>query len=131
MFKLLLLSLLTSAAFALRAPCTPLAVVSPYFSTWSCTDNLYDDFGSHWDGTTIGYTSFIAVNGEPYRLMGPEDVSGLKGTRSALQTDVVVKPTTTVYTFNVGDKIEVRKWRVLRHGEITNLTPPLATARHS
>jgi len=84
----------------LRPPCTPLNVASPYQSTWSCTDNLYDSFPEHWAGGTIGMASMVSVDGVAYRIMGPDKMSETT-IPSATQTSVTVGATTTTYTFDV------------------------------
>lgn len=82
-----------------RPPCVPLNVVSPYQSTWSCSDNLYDAWPQHWNGVTIGMTGFLKVDGSTYRFMGlANDVVP----NSVKQIKVMVAPTTTTYTFEAG-----------------------------
>ena len=71
-------------------------VVSPYQSTWSCTDNLYDAFPQHWAGSTVGYFGMIRVDGEVYRWLGPPGNSGApSATSSVTQLGVSVAPLTT------------------------------------
>lgn len=105
-----------------RPPCTPLNVVSPYQSVWSCYDHLYDGWPSHWTGSTIGWAGLLRVDGATFRFMGPsglarvlafdgEEISAdsglptsslepVAGTEQAVeQISLTVAPTTTTYVF--------------------------------
>jgi len=80
----ILLFIITSASYSaeftpgyvnsLRAPAYPLVTMDPYISTWSFTDNLYDDFPRHWTGTQRTLTGAIKVDGKIYRFMGKEEI---------------------------------------------------------
>lgn len=82
----------------LRPPCVPLNVVSPYQSTWSCADNLYDAAPQHWTGDSLEMLGLMKVDGTLYRFMG----ANYAGEKTVTQKSVQVKPTTTVYEFVAG-----------------------------
>jgi len=62
---------------SLRAPAYPLITMDPYISTWSLTDNLYDDVPRHWTKAGRPLTGAIKVDGKIYRFMGREEIPTL------------------------------------------------------
>ena len=56
----------------LRAPAYPLITIDPYMSSWSSTDNLYDDAVRHWTTVETPFTGVLRVDGATYRFMGAE-----------------------------------------------------------
>jgi putative intracellular protease/amidase len=85
----------TAAAPALRAPAVPLVAYDPYFSIWSPADRLTDAATVHWTGRAQPMTSFIRVDGEPFRLMGPTPAD----TAALAQRSVTISATRTTYEF--------------------------------
>ncbi len=79
----------------LRPPATPLVTHDPYFSVWSFSDRLNDDWTKHWTGATNALTILARIDGKPARLAGqlPREAEALP------QTSLKVTPTRTVYTF--------------------------------
>ena len=56
----------------LRAPAYPLITIDPYISSWSSTNNLYDDAVRHWTTAETPFTGVLRVDGVNYRFMGAE-----------------------------------------------------------
>ena len=96
------------ASDPLRAPSVPLVAHDPYFSVWSKTDDLADSFPVHWTGAINALTSYVRIDGTPYRLMGlPTNLS--QDVDKLPQTDVSVRATNTTYTFEgAGVKVALR-----------------------
>lgn len=81
-----------------RPPAVPLAACNPYFSAWSRSDRLTDDWPRHWTGGVNGMTGLVRIDGKPYRWCGPfpQRVPAMR------QTALHVSATTTRYTFEAG-----------------------------
>src|SRR5512147_591577 len=79
-----------------RVPATPLIPHNPYFSIWSSSDSLPQEWTRHWTGKTNGMTALLRVDGTTYRLMG----RGPWGTPAAVQLSRRITPTRTVYEFS-------------------------------
>ena len=94
-----------------RPPAVPLVVHDPYFSIWSFTDYLAEDWPRHWTGRIHALCSLIRIDGKAYRLMGtPQlDIPALP------QKNLTVLPTRTIYEWET-PQIGVR---------LTFLTPVL------
>ena len=84
-----------TAAPTLRAPAVPLVAYDPYFSIWSPADRLTDAATVHWTGRTQPMTSFVRVDGEAFRLMGPTPAD----TAALRQRAVTISATRTTYEF--------------------------------
>jgi hypothetical protein len=80
---------------SLRAPAVPLVAYDPYFSIWSPADRLTDAATVHWTGRTHPMTSFVRVDGEAFRLMGPTPAD----TAALGQRSVTISATRTTYEF--------------------------------
>lgn len=85
----------TTTSKSMRAPAYPLVVHDPYFSIWSGTDKLTDEWPKHWTGTIHAMCGMMNVDGKSSRWMGviPKDVP------AATQTLCTVTPTRTTYAF--------------------------------
>src|ERR1043165_1472899 len=82
----------------LRAPAVPLVTHDPYFSTWSVTDSLAQEWPKHWTGYGRGMCGLVRVDGKAYRFLGlfPPELPAVE------QLSVEVLPTRTIYRFRAG-----------------------------
>lgn len=83
----------------------PLITCDPYFSVWSMSDNLNDDYTRHWTGAKHPLTGIIVVDGVPKIFMGKfcnNSEENEFGPGKMNQKSVVVTPLKTVYTFDDG-----------------------------
>ena len=78
-----------------RPPAVPLVTHDPYFSAWSFSDHLTDDWVRHWTGRIQALTGYATIDGHAYRFMGPwpHDVPAMQ------QARLEVTPTRSVYEF--------------------------------
>src|SRR6516164_2580492 len=78
-----------------RPPAVPLVTHDPYFSAWSMTDRLTDDWTRHWTGAVHAMCGLARIDGRPYRFLGPQQVKA----PAMKQLGVEVLPTRTLYRF--------------------------------
>jgi hypothetical protein len=82
-------------ARSFRPAATPLITCDPYFSIWSMSDRLTDDWPRHWTGAVQALDGMMRIDGHCYRVMGPApaDLPAMR------QIELLVRPTRTVYRF--------------------------------
>lgn len=102
-------------------PAVPLVTHDPYFSVWSMSDKLTDNFTQHWTGATNAMCSLIQIDGKCFRVMGPRP----EGVPALEQKSVRVFPTRTIYTFSgAGVDVTVEFLSPLLTDDINILTRP-------
>jgi len=79
-----------------RPPAIPLVTHDPYFSIWSMTDCLSDDWTRHWTGKPQALMAMVRIDDKAYRLIGREP----RRVPAMNQMGFQVFPTRTVYKFN-------------------------------
>jgi hypothetical protein len=88
-------STLAQAPPRFRPPAVPLVTHDPYFSAWSFTDRLTDDWSKHWTGANYGTCGLVRIDGKPYRFMSPQPARAA----AMRQVSLDVLPTRTIYGF--------------------------------
>lgn len=89
-----------------RPPAVPLVTHDPYFSVWSFSNHLTDDWPRHWTGKTSALCGMIRIDGKTFRWCGGASRLGDKDIPALQQKSLVVHPTRTIYTF-AGEGIEL------------------------
>ncbi|KAJ0424033.1 hypothetical protein BJY00DRAFT_299255 [Aspergillus carlsbadensis] len=92
-----------------RPPAIPLAVKSPYLSTWlSAGSNggnggyLAGEWPTFWEGQVTGWAGLVRVDGQVYTWMG------LPGSTTVNQTAYEYTSTKSIFTMHVGDMVELK-----------------------
>lgn len=80
----------------------PLVTHDPYFSIWSFKDHLNEESTKHWSGKEHALNGLIKVDGKAFRFLGGPTSTEDTGILTALQTDVKITATQTIYTFICG-----------------------------
>ena len=86
---------LTGAAQTLRPPAVPLVTFDPFLSIWSDDDRLTTRPTVHWTKHEHSLVSLIRVDGQSFRLMGPDPVA----VPPLPQVGLTVTPTRSIYEF--------------------------------
>lgn len=60
----------------IRPPAVPLAVRSPYLSTWLSTDDPAGTWPSFWTGRTTAMTGIAQIDGVPFLFLGAPNIAG-------------------------------------------------------
>ena len=84
-----------------RVPAVPLITHDPMFSIWSFADHLNEDTTRHWDGIRKHMFGLLVIDKVIYNFMGTvaTDEYYHPGYRKMEQTGCVIRPMTTIYTF--------------------------------
>jgi Domain of unknown function (DUF5127)/Domain of unknown function (DUF4964) len=94
----------TPRFFPLRPPAVPLAVRSPYLSTWISTHNKETLNGLRpmfWTGAEVGWSGLLQVDNTTYEWIGYPS-SALANVESVITESVEYTATKTVYTLSAG-----------------------------
>ncbi|WP_236045739.1 glutaminase family protein [Streptacidiphilus fuscans] len=89
----------------IRPPAVPLAVRSPYLSTWTTADNTTGTWSSFWTGRTTAMTGIARIDGVPFLFLGAPDINGTV-LRGMAQRSLTVTATRSQYVF-VGGGVEL------------------------
>ncbi|KAF7306294.1 Ricin B-type lectin domain-containing protein [Mycena indigotica] len=87
---------------AVRPPSVPLAVRSPYVSTWSASDSLVGSWPRFWTGSIKGWSAIARVDGKGYPLMGDPAQDPIGTTSNAVQKSLTITPTKSIYAMQAG-----------------------------
>ncbi|MGW4517439.1 glutaminase domain-containing protein [Streptomyces sp. NPDC004393] len=85
----------------IRPPAVPLAVRSPYLSTWMPADNLAGTWPSFWTGRTTAMTGIARIDGVPFLFLGAPNIAGTV-LRGMAQRSLTVTATRSQYVFAGG-----------------------------
>ncbi|HEV2634173.1 MAG TPA: DUF5127 domain-containing protein [Actinocrinis sp.] len=86
----------------LRPPATPLAVRSPYFSTWQAADSLAGTWPTFWNGRTTALCGIARIDGAPWIFCGAPALPGGPALSTMSQVSLTFTATRSVYTLTGG-----------------------------
>jgi Domain of unknown function (DUF5127)/Domain of unknown function (DUF4965)/Domain of unknown function (DUF1793)/Domain of unknown function (DUF4964) len=100
---------ITLGGAPVRPPSVPLAVRSPYLSTWLPATGLAATTPQFWYGSNRGFAGLIMIDGQVYAWAGQPEVNG--ATPPAMtQTSLDVTATRSVFTLQAGGVELVAEW---------------------
>ena len=109
-----------------RPPATPLAVRSPYLSTWLAGDYLAGEWAGFWTGRTTAMTGIARIDGVAYVFAGAPGLPDA-APRGMIQTDVTVTPTKSRFTQNGGGiELTVTFLSPIEPGDLRRQSMPLS-----
>lgn len=84
-----------------RVPAVPLITHDPMFSIWSFSDKLAEDTTRHWDGIRKHMFGLLVIDNVIYNFLSTVATAEYyhPGYRKMEQTGCVIRPMTTIYTF--------------------------------
>jgi hypothetical protein len=92
-----------------RPPSVPLAVRSPYLSTWLPATDLTAATPQFWYGGTRGFAGLVRIDGTVYAWAGQPDVDGAAVT-PLTQTSLSVTATRSIFTMHVAGVSLTAEW---------------------
>jgi hypothetical protein len=92
-----------------RPPSVPLAVRSPYLSTWLPATDLTAATPQFWYGSSRGFAGLARIDGQVYAWAGQPAVNGAAVT-PLTQTSLQVTATRSVFTLNAGGVELTAEW---------------------
>jgi hypothetical protein len=93
----------TATTFSpLRPPATPLAVRSPYLTTWLAGDTLPGTWPTFWNGHITALCGIARIDGAPFVFAGNPGLPGGPALGVMTQTAVQLTATRSIYTLTAG-----------------------------
>ncbi|CCM06728.1 uncharacterized protein FIBRA_09022 [Fibroporia radiculosa] len=126
---LLLLALVHPIYGAASPPSVPLAVRSPYLSTWLTPGStaLSASWPSFWNGHNLGWTGFVNVDGASYVFMGTPDVPNTTFKPSVQTPGMEITSTQSIFTMTAGPvELTVRFLSPVEPSDLVNQSLPFS-----
>ncbi|MEU3862787.1 DUF5127 domain-containing protein [Streptomyces sp. NPDC028722] len=95
-------SLAASTFSPLRPPAVPLAVRSPYLSTWVPADNLAGTWATFWTGHVTALCGLARIDGAAYVFAGSPALPGDPALTTMQQLSLQLTATRSIYTLSGG-----------------------------
>src|SRR6202050_5380845 len=93
-----------------RPPSIPLAVRSPYLSTWLPATALTSATPQFWDGATRGFVGLVRIDGQLYAWAGPPVLSTGAALTPWTPVSTEVTATRSIFTASAGGAQLVAEW---------------------
>ena len=85
----------------IRPPAVPLAVRSPYLSTWLSDNTSAGAWPAFWTGRTTAMTGIATIDGVPYLFLGAPGIDG-HPLRGLVQQSLTITATRSTYVYEAG-----------------------------
>jgi hypothetical protein len=93
-----------------RPPSIPLAVRSPYLSTWLPATSLTSVTPQFWNGATRGFAGLVMIDNQPYAWAGEPLLTGNAPVTAMTATSTEVTATRSIFTAQAGGVQLVAEW---------------------
>ncbi|HEY4022478.1 MAG TPA: DUF5127 domain-containing protein, partial [Pseudonocardiaceae bacterium] len=119
--------LVASTFNPIRPPATPLAVRSPYLSSWLAADTLPGSWATFWTGHVTAMTGIARIDGTAYTFMGIPQLANQPALQAMTQTDLTVTSTKSIFTLTAaGVKLVVTFLSPVEPGDVRRQCMPLS-----
>jgi hypothetical protein len=111
----------------LRPPAIPLAVRSPYLSTWLAADNLPGTWPTFWTGRVTAMTGLATIDGTPFLFLGNPGSPTAYPFATLRQTSVTVTATKSEFVLRqAGVELTVTFLSPVTPGDLRRQSQPLS-----
>jgi hypothetical protein len=93
-----------------RPPSIPLAVRSPYLSSWLPSTNLTATTPQYWNGAARGFVGLVRIDGQLYAWAGQPQLSGGETVTALTAVSTEVTATRSIFTAGAGGVELVAEW---------------------
>ena len=119
--------LVASTFNPIRPPATPLAVRSPYLSSWLAADTLPGSWATFWTGHVTAMTGIARIDGTSYTFMGIPQLANQPALQAMTQTDLTVTSTKSIFTLTGGGvQLVVTFLSPVEPGDVRRQSMPLS-----
>lgn len=117
----------TPAFTPLRVPAVPLAVRSPYLSTWLNTSNLPNTWPTFWTGHITAMTGLAKIDGTTYLIMGSPAIPNVFPFQGMRQISYDITATSSHFTLQqAGVQLDVTFRSPVEPGDLRRQSMPLS-----
>ncbi|MEY9964962.1 hypothetical protein ABIA33_003004 [Streptacidiphilus sp. MAP12-16] len=110
----------------IRPPAVPLAVRSPYLSTWLPADNLAGTWPTFWTGRTTAMVGIAHIDGVAYLFMGAPNIDG-HVLRGMVQRSLTITATRSTYDMEAaGVELSLTFLSPIEPGDLRRQSMPLS-----
>jgi len=111
----------------LRPPAVPLAVRSPYLSTWLATDNLPGTWPSFWTGRITAMAGLATIDGTPYVFLGAPSLPNTTPFPTMRQISVETTATSSQFVLQQGGvELDITFLSPVEPGDLSKQSMPLS-----
>ncbi len=116
----------------IRPPSVPLAVRSPYLSTWMPADNLAGTWPTFWTGRTTAMTGMAWIDGVEFLFLGAPSVPGRPLPRGMVQRSLTLTATASRYVLAAaGVELTLTFLSTIEPGDLRRQSIPMSYVRAS